>query len=260
MPWFVVDDNADSHPKMIAAGNAALGLWLKAGAYASRHLTDGIVPGVVARMYSNGSKTQVAKLVAAGLWHEHGHTCRHPKCKQPAAGDYAIHDYLVYNPSRAEVERKRERAAEKKRKQRAVQASEQPLPDPDETQHGDDGDQDDPPRPGRRDMSGQQPIAADWQPSDDDVRAAQLARADAGRPQLTPQQLDAVTRKFVRRMRDEGRTAAAWGGRWQQWAETERTEQPTVGNVVHLPGAMTKSAQQRAGLDRLRGLNGGHSA
>lgn len=261
MPWFVVDDNADSHPKMIAAGNAALGLWLKAGAYASRHLTDGIVPGVVARMYSNGSRTQVAKLVAAGLWHEHGHACRHPKCKQPAAGDYAIHDYLVYNPSRVEVERKRERAAEKKRKQRAVQSSDQPLPDPDESRHGGDGDQGAPPRPARRDMHEQRPIAEDWQPSDEDVQAAQLARADAGRSQLTPQQLDAVTRKFVRRMVDEGKRAAAWGGRWQQWAENERTEQPAAGsNVVQL-GAMTKSQQQRAGLDRLRQqMNGGHSA
>lgn len=125
MPWFVVDDNAHSHPKMIAATNAGLGLWLRCGAYAAQHLTDGIVPGVIARMY--GSKPQIAKLITAGLWHEHGHTCPHPKCAQPQPGDYYIHDYLApYNPSRAEVERKRERAADKKRRQRAVQ---DPLPD-----------------------------------------------------------------------------------------------------------------------------------
>lgn len=118
MPWFVVDDNAHSHPKMIAAGNAALGLWLRCGAYAAQHLTDGVVPGVIAKMY--GSKPQIAKLVAAGLWHEHGHTCPHQKCAQPGPGDFYIHDYLApYNPARAEVERKRERAADKKRRQRA---------------------------------------------------------------------------------------------------------------------------------------------
>lgn len=122
MPWFVVDDNAHSHPKMIAAGNAALGLWLRCGAYAAQHLTDGIVPGVIAKMY--GSRPQITRLVAAGLWHEHGHTCKHPKCAQPAPGDFYIHDYLdPYNPSRDEVERKRERAAEKKRKQRSGQGS-----------------------------------------------------------------------------------------------------------------------------------------
>jgi hypothetical protein len=120
MPWFVVDDNAHSHPKMIAAGNAALGLWLRCGAYAAQHLTDGIVPGVIAKMY--GSKPQITRLVAAGLWHEHGHTCKRPKCAQPQPGDYYIHDYLApYNPSRAEVVRKRTKAADKKRAYRAAQ-------------------------------------------------------------------------------------------------------------------------------------------
>lgn len=83
-------------------------------------------------------------------------------------------------------------------------------------------------------------IAADWTPSRDDVQAAQIARSDAGRSPLTVEQLDAVTRKFVRRQLDDGRTAAAWGGRWRQWAENERVE-PVVdlagGNVLHLPAA-----------------------
>ncbi|MFF7171123.1 hypothetical protein [Streptomyces pseudovenezuelae] len=255
MPWFVVDDNAHSHPKLISAGNAALGLWLRAGSYAAQHLTDGIVPGVIAKMY--GSKPQIARLVAAGLWHEHGHTCPHPKCAQPAPGDYYMHDYLApYNPSRAEVADKRERAAAKKRdhreRQQAAQKGGRPArPGP--------GDSSRPEREPSRAQAAAAPIPADWQPSDGDVEAAQLARADAGQPQLTPQQLAAVTRKFVRRMSDDRVQAAAWGGRWQQWAENERTDQPAApgGNVVQL-GAMTRSQQQRAGLDRLR--NGGHSA
>jgi hypothetical protein len=60
-------------------------------------------------------------------------------------------------------------------------------------------------------------------------------------------------------MTDDGVQAAGFGGRWQQWAENERTEPAAApgGNVVRLPGAMTKSQQQRAGLGRLRGrLNG----
>lgn len=131
MPWFVVDDSAHSHPKFIKAGNAAVGLWMRCGSYAAQHLTDGIVPGVIAKMY--GSKPQITKLLTAGLWHEHGHTCSHPKCAQPQPGDYYIHDYLApYNPSRAEVERKRKQAAEKKRRQRA---GAQPEP-PDPTQNG----------------------------------------------------------------------------------------------------------------------------
>ncbi|WP_406337341.1 hypothetical protein [Streptomyces sp. NBC_00649] len=244
MPWFVVDDNADSHPKMIAAGNAALGLWLKAGAYASRQLTDGIVPGGVAKMY--GSKPQVAKLVAAGLWHEHGHTCPHPKCAQPAPGDYAIHDYLEYNPTRAKVQDRKSREAEKKRRQRGHQPRLDDVPPPDRAP--DDGGD----RPYGRDAASL--IAADWQPSHDDVQAAQLARDEAGRAPLTAQQLDAVTRKFVRRQLDDQTRAASWGGRWQRWAESERPEPAQGGVVVPFNGAQqSRGQQQRAGLARLLG-------
>src|SRR3954470_3028448 len=91
MPWFRIDDKAHSHPKLIKAGNAALGLWLRCGAYAAQHLTDGIVPGVVAELY--GTKPQATKLVKAGLWHEHGHSCRHG-CPDPAPGDYLFPHFL----------------------------------------------------------------------------------------------------------------------------------------------------------------------
>ncbi|MFM9464812.1 hypothetical protein ACKI1K_18405 [Streptomyces scabiei] len=299
MPWFVVDDNADSHPKFVAAGNAAIGLWARTGAYAARHLTDGIVSGDIAKMY--GSKPQITKLVAVGLWHTAGHDCSHPKCLQPAAGDYVIHDYLIYNPSRRDVLAKRERAAEKKRKQRAGQdpgayrgrfdggfvddSSTDRTPENDDyAGHGAASPGDSagtraranpsPPRPsheggegreapagGARGRAALSQIAADWQPSDEDVQAAQLARADTGREQLTPQQLDVVTRKFRQRMLDDQVRAAGFGGRWQQWAENERTEAAQGPGGVVVPFAqqpMTKSQQQRAGLDRLRErMNGG---
>ena len=44
MPWFRVDDSFDQHPKADAAGNRALGLWVRAGAYCARLLTEGFVP------------------------------------------------------------------------------------------------------------------------------------------------------------------------------------------------------------------------
>ncbi|EPH40882.1 hypothetical protein STRAU_6097 [Streptomyces aurantiacus JA 4570] len=291
---------------MIAAGNAALGLWLRSGAYAAQHLTDGIVPGVIAKMY--GSKPQIAKLTAAGLWHTSGHTCRHPKCLQPAAGDFMIHDYLEYNPSRRQVLDRKSKAAEKKRRQRAGTGpegnhggfGEGSRPDregfDDESSaerapeggdcagHGRPSPGDNggtrahaspsPPIPSPSGGAGREPsagssargrgalssIPADWQPTDDDVRAAQLARADSGRSRLTAQQLTAVTRKFVRRMADDGVQAAGFGGRWQQWAENERTEPAAPGGVV-VPFAQqptSKAQQQVASLGRLRDrLNGG---
>lgn len=274
MPFFVVDDGADSHPKMVRAKNAAVGLWTRIGSYVARQLTDGHVPGEIAKMY--GSAPQIKRLIEVGLWHASGHAC--PRCPQPRVGDYYMHDYAESgNPSRAEVLERREKQAEKKRQQRAGgtaapgrrRPAAPPLPDPldfedEPPADAEDAPPEDVPPPARtpRPAAPAATIAPDWEPSSDDVRAAQVARSDAGLPQLTTDQVDAVTRKFVRRQVDDGRTAAAWGGRWRQWAENERPQQRPGGVVVPFGGAQqSKSQQQRAGLAAIRErLEGGSSA
>ncbi|MFE3326846.1 mucin-2 [Streptomyces sp. NPDC059176] len=121
MPWFKIDDKAHSHPKLIKAGNAALGLWLRCGSYAAQHLTEGIVPGVVAQLY--GTAPQAKKLIAAGLWHEHGHNC--DRCPQPPAGDYVVHDFLEdgRNTSRAKYEAEKKKARDRQAKHRESRTS-----------------------------------------------------------------------------------------------------------------------------------------
>lgn len=116
MPWFKIDDKAHSHPKWLKAGNAAIGLFVRAGSYSAQHLTEGIVPGAVAQLY--GTAPQAAKLVKVGLWHGSPHEC--PRCPQPAAGDYVIHDFFEggRNSTRAQVEDGRKRATDRKAKQR----------------------------------------------------------------------------------------------------------------------------------------------
>ncbi|MFE9855523.1 hypothetical protein [Streptomyces sp. NPDC005780] len=116
MPWFKVDDKAHSHPKFMRAGNAALGLWLRCGSYAAQHLTEGIVPGVVAQLY--GTVPQAKKLVKAGLWHDHGHGC--DRCADPLDGDYVIHDFLEdgRNTSRAKYDAERKKARDRQAKHR----------------------------------------------------------------------------------------------------------------------------------------------
>lgn len=115
MPWFKVDDRAHGHPKVMAAGTAAYGLWTRCGSYSAEHLTDGIVPKSVARMY--GTATMSRRLVDSGLWHSHGHDC--PRCEQPPKGDYVMHDYLDHNPSRQEVEAEREAARTRMKRRRS---------------------------------------------------------------------------------------------------------------------------------------------
>ncbi|MFI0906789.1 mucin-2 [Streptomyces sioyaensis] len=112
--WSKLDDGFHSHPKIRRAGNAAAGLLARLISYAGQHLTDGAILGAVARDY--GTAPQLRKLVELGLLHEHGHAC--PRCAQPGAGDYVVHDFLVSNPSREQVHTGRGKDAQRKRQQR----------------------------------------------------------------------------------------------------------------------------------------------
>lgn len=105
MTWFRVDDNLAFHPKVLAAGNAAMGLWVRAGSWAAQQLTDGHVPD--AMVATLGTKAAARQLEAAGLWHRDG-------------DGYRFHDWEHRQPTRATVDADREREREKKRRQRAA--------------------------------------------------------------------------------------------------------------------------------------------
>lgn len=108
MPWFKVDDSFDTHAKAIRAGNQALGLWVRCGAYSARHLTDGFVPAEIAKLY--GRAGEMRALVDAGLW-------------KPIEGGYQMHDFHDYNPSSSQVRADRKAAAERQRRARDAAAS-----------------------------------------------------------------------------------------------------------------------------------------
>lgn len=64
--WFKVDDNLAFHRKVVAAGNAAMGLWVRAGSWCAQHLSDGFIPDhMIATM---GTASQRQKLIKVGLW------------------------------------------------------------------------------------------------------------------------------------------------------------------------------------------------
>lgn len=92
MGWVKIDDGFTMHPKVIGLSLEAKWAYLEALCYAAKYETDGLVPAAVA---ANGPVR--AELVAAGLW-ENG----------PAS--VSVHDYLLYNPSRSELEQKRNRS------------------------------------------------------------------------------------------------------------------------------------------------------
>jgi hypothetical protein len=98
MVWFKVDDGLAFHHKALIAGNAALGLWVRAGAWCGQHETDGHVPSKVAETL--GTPAQAARLVKAGLWVETDH-------------GYLFHDWSIWNPTSAQLEASRKKTAKK---------------------------------------------------------------------------------------------------------------------------------------------------
>ncbi|MGH3500739.1 MAG: hypothetical protein ACRDQA_07555 [Nocardioidaceae bacterium] len=103
MPWFRVDDSLGHHTKAIAAGNAALGLWVRAGAWSAQQLTDGYIPNHVLR--SLGTRQQAQKLVDAGLWIR-------------TTDGHLFHQWDDRQPSRAATEKKRQAWRDRQNKRR----------------------------------------------------------------------------------------------------------------------------------------------
>lgn len=114
MAWFALDDGFDTHPKVRKAGNAAVGLFVRLGVHATKHLTEGHLDGDIVRDY--GTAATIRKLIAVGMLHESGHGCL--RCQQPAEGNFVIHDYLDYNKSRAQIEAAREAARKRQNRGR----------------------------------------------------------------------------------------------------------------------------------------------
>lgn len=109
MPWFRVDDSLAVHPKAITAGNAALGLWVRAGSWCAQQLTDGFVP--LNLLATLGAKPKDAQaLVDAGMWLK-------------VSGGYRFHDWGEYQPSRESVETKRSEARERMQRVREARSS-----------------------------------------------------------------------------------------------------------------------------------------
>ncbi len=118
MAWVRLDEEFPDHPKVVTAGPLAGWLHVCALAYCNRHLTDGFIPRAqVARLVNFDGVLELGteddtgpcdvrdwpdispykladRLVAVGMWEER-------------QGGYLIHDYLDYQPSRAESQAQR---------------------------------------------------------------------------------------------------------------------------------------------------------
>ena len=88
MTWGKIDDGLALHPKVMLAGNEAMGLWVRALSYSCQQLTDGFVPNEIVSVLSG--KKSAKKLVESGLWIE-------------KSDGYFFKDWAEYQPTREQV-------------------------------------------------------------------------------------------------------------------------------------------------------------
>jgi general stress protein YciG len=103
MTWFKVDDSFYDHPKVFDAPDCAVALWLRAGTWSARNLTDGFVPSGMPARFCDDHERAVRDLMTRGLW-------------KRARGGYQFHDWRDYQPSAGNVKSVREKRAEAGRK------------------------------------------------------------------------------------------------------------------------------------------------
>lgn len=113
MSWARLDDRYDDHPKVRAVwrrSRAAAALHVHAITYCARHETDGhITRDWIEDRIPNARERDAAleALLDTGLFDANGD------------GGFIVHDYLDFNPSRAEASEKRRKDSERKAKGRA---------------------------------------------------------------------------------------------------------------------------------------------
>lgn len=109
MAYAKLECSALFHPRLAGMSQSAWGLWSKALAWAKHGLTNGWIDRAGLK-FLGATKPQIRQLVERGLWIEQ---------IENGIKRYLIHDYFDYNLSREEVENRREKNRDSKRKSRS---------------------------------------------------------------------------------------------------------------------------------------------
>jgi hypothetical protein len=106
MSWLKIDDGFPENEKVIDLSDRAFRLHVTALCQCAKNLTDGLVAerrlGIISAIVSRPIKGAVKELVEGGLWIDLGE------------GDYAIKDYLLYNPKGVDVKAARDEVSRKR--------------------------------------------------------------------------------------------------------------------------------------------------
>lgn len=99
---FRVDDGFEWHPKTVGMSLHTVGLWMLAGCWCAKYLTDGYIPGEILRKQAGRHRAAIQELLDRNLLVE-------------LADGYQFVDWLQYQRSRADVEAERNDARERMR-------------------------------------------------------------------------------------------------------------------------------------------------
>lgn len=105
MPWFRVDDSFYDHPKVFDAPDCAVALWVRAGTWSARSLTNGFVPSAMLARFCSDPGIAARELVRRGLWLR-------------VRGGFQFHDWHEYQPTREAVDNQRKLKTERQRRWR----------------------------------------------------------------------------------------------------------------------------------------------
>lgn len=238
MTWFKVDDGLAFHHKVVAAGNAAMGLWVRAGAASAQQLTDGFIADHM--VTAIGNRAQAQRLVVAGLWE---------RCE----GGYVFHQWNEdgRQPTREQVENDRKAARERMAKRRGGSQ---------DVQANNDGTSDvvRPPRPGPS-LSTQEPSSevADATSRRDDV--SRLCKHLADRIESNGSKRPTISKRWhdaARLMLDADKRTEEQAHKAIDWCQSDEFWR---GNVLSLPTLRQKYDALRLAAQRSTGTQNGAS-
>lgn len=126
--WVKFDNTMPERPKVVGVSDRAFRLWIHASCYCSRGETDGVLPArLVPTLLHSASKQALNELVKAGL------------VDRREDGDFEVHDYLDYNPSKEQIERLRSQSRRTSTRHRDTVTDTSPSTDPIRTDGKEDG-------------------------------------------------------------------------------------------------------------------------
>jgi hypothetical protein len=218
MPWFKIDDTFAMHEKVMAAGNAAVGLWARSGAWSMQQLTDGFVPDHVLRAL--GTPKERRTLVEVSLWVE-------------VEGGITFKNWEERQPTKIQVEAARQAAAERQRHARERSKSQRESRRDNGVSHGPpDPTRPDPTPKDKETKARKKPatrLASDWKPTEshwerrhdgiDVEREAASFRAHAEAQDRTAVNWNAAFTQWLIKAKPAGQQHK---GRAAQWVDLTR--------------------------------------